>query len=225
MEEDLGDVSEEIEGWNSDAIGATEASWEVSQQKTKSLGNTGWQIGEDNKGNPTLSIFATIFPHGIGIAVGAMFAEQKDVQVAAFEQLAQFTQGHELFHVGQLKTIFDNTQAAPKPYEYWDLEVQAHKGAARLWKGIHGANAEPPSVLNLGTLTNWGRKIAYDAQKAQYIKLEEELAKPETTEKRKKKIKEELETLAEDLKDSGNLPVADANGDWKPGDIDIDCDE
>ena len=225
LEEDLDDVSEDIEGWNSDAIGATEATWETSQQKTSALGNTGWKIGEDKKGNPTLSIFATIFPQGIGIAVGAMFAEQKDVQVAAFEQLAQFSQAHELFHVGQIKRIFDATGALPKPYEYWDLEVQAHNGATRLWKGIHGENAEPPSVLNLGTQQNYWRKIAYDGKKASYEKYEEELADPKTTEARKKVIKKEMDKLAEYLKSSYNLPEANRNGDWKPGDIDIDCDE
>lgn len=135
LEEDLGNVSEEIEGWNSDAIGAEEVTWGIDKNEEWGLGNTSLKIGEDKKGNPTLSIFAIIFPTGVGNQVAAMFAEQKDVQVAAFEQLTQFTHGHELFHVGQIKTIFDETGTGPKPYKYWDLEVQAHNGATRLWKG------------------------------------------------------------------------------------------
>lgn len=225
VEVDLADVEEEIEGWNSDAIGATEATWEISQVKTKNLGVTTFGVDDDEEGNPRLSIIATIFPQGIGIAVSAMFAEQKDVQVAAFEQMAQFTQVHELFHVGQLKTIFKDTKSEPKPYEWWNLEVQAHKGATRLWKGIHGENVEPPSELNLGSTVNWARKMGYDLDTASYKLLEEELAKPETTEARKKEIKKEMEDLAADLKRSSSLPVANANGDWTPGDIDIDCDE
>ena len=34
-----------------------------------------------------------------------------------------------------------------------------------------------------------------------------------------------MEELEAKLKDPNNLPEANANGDWKPGDIDIDCDE
>ena len=130
----------------------------------RALGHTSWTIGEDNKGKPTISIYPTIFPQCIGIAVGAMFAEQEDVQVAAFEQLAQFSQAHELFHVGKLETIIGKTQAEPKPYKFWDLEVEAHNGATRLWKGVHGENAEPPCVLNLGTSQNYWRRIAYDGK-------------------------------------------------------------
>ena len=136
-----------------------------------------------------------------------------------------FSNSHEIFHVGQLKTEFDKTKAEPKPYEWWDLEVEAHDGSTRLWKGIHGENAEPPSVLNLGTWTNWGRKIAYDIDKASYQKYEEELADPKTTEARKKEIKKEMEKLEANLENPNNLPEANANPDWKPGDIDIDCDE
>ncbi|MXZ56040.1 MAG: hypothetical protein F4227_03915 [Gammaproteobacteria bacterium] len=143
----------------------------------------------------------------------------------AFDQMVFFSNAHEIFHVGQLKTEFDKTNAEPKPYEWWDLEVEAHNGATRLWKGIHGESAEPPSVLNLGTTVNYWRKFAYDLDKASYEKYEEELAEPDTTEARKKVIKKEMEKLKAKLENPHNLPEANANGEWKPNDIDIDCEE
>ncbi|MXZ44815.1 MAG: hypothetical protein F4Z01_07575 [Gammaproteobacteria bacterium] len=219
LEEDLGDVSEEIEGWNSDAIGATEAEWGINKNVARGFGYTGVDIGEDNNGNPTLSIGVFIYPQGIANAVAAMFVEQRDVQVAAFEQLTQFTQAHELFHVGQLKTIFEETGARPKPYQYWDLEVQAHNGSTSLWQGIHGDNAEPPSTLNLGSQVNFWRKAAYDLDTARYKELEVKKENGTITSDEET----EMDELEATLKDPSSLPEANANRDWDPDAIDIDC--
>ena len=66
VEEDLGSVSEDIEGWNSEAIGAEEVTWGIDTQSEKGFGFTRWDVDEDNKGKPKLSIFSFIRSKGIG---------------------------------------------------------------------------------------------------------------------------------------------------------------
>lgn len=127
VEEKLAGVTKEIKGWNSDAIGATEAVWELTKGVDHALGETTPFLNKDS----TLSISVQIYPHGIANKILA--TAHRDT----FKHTTAYTEMHELFHVGQIKAIFKETGALPKPYEWWDLEVEAHKGSAKLWQTLY----------------------------------------------------------------------------------------
>ena len=184
----------------------------TKMERGRGLGETTPYLNADK----TLSIDVQIYPHGIARKIPDT-AHQN-----TFKHTLVYTQMHETFHVGQIKAIFDTTGALPKPYEWWDLEVQAHNGTSLMYRTLYGKKAGVPSLL---LDTNAEMTEAYKNKMEDYKKLETELADPTTTEARKKEIDSEMETLTTWLKNPKNLPQATANNYYKPDKVEnFECD-
>lgn len=209
-EEKADTVTKKIKGWNPDAIGATEVTWAV-------------QHGEDQFGlafhdarvlNDELLIDVTIYPHGIAAWLTPTAATE------TFDHVATFGQIHETFHIGQFKARFDATGSLPKPYEYWDLEVQAHKGSVTLWQTLYDKkkDAGVPSLL---LDVNAEKTKEYQKMEDDYKDLVAKLEQGPLTDADAAK----MERLAKDLKNPGNLPQASANTNYEPSKLkNFECD-
>ena len=206
-------ISVEIKGWNSVAIGATEAVWGMTKGVfDRGLGETTPYLNADS----TLYMDVQIYPHGISNKIPDTAHQD------TFKHTVVYTQMHETFHVGQIKAIFDATGALPKPYEWWELEVQAHNGTSLMYRTLYGKKAGVPSLL---LDDNEGMTLDYKDKMEDYKDLETELADPTTTEARKKEIENEMESLSTWLKDPDNLPPATANNYYKPDQLkNFECD-
>ncbi|MXZ56767.1 MAG: hypothetical protein F4Z14_11460 [Gammaproteobacteria bacterium] len=155
-----------------------------------------------------------IYSHGIAAWLSRTAHEN------AFAQLTQFSQIHETFHVGQIKAIYDATKALPKPYKWWELEVEAHRGSGKLWQGMYGRSAGTPTLLPLETPENKARKEAYDTMADRYKAIEKKKEDGTITATEEA----EMDGLEKDLKDPSKLPQGETSGWWDPDEIDLECD-
>ena len=155
-----------------------------------------------------------IYPHGIAAWLSPTAHEN------AFAQLTQFSQMHETFHVGQIKAIVKATKRLPKPYKWWDMEVEAHRGSGKLWQGMYGKNAGTPTLLPLDIPENTRRKEAYDTMTDRFKVLEKKQEDGTITPAEET----EMEGLETDLKDPSNLPQGETSSWWDPAEIDLECD-
>ena len=216
-------------GWTSDAT--TAATWMIDRLNTRGLGQTWPQIKKVN-GQSRLVLDVEIYSTGIGErAVGLVkWLYSNDDEGAppgtyklAFNHLTTYTYMHETYHVSQLLNIFSEREALPEPWEYWQLEVDAHRESKNMWVDLY--DDPPPSVLPLGSEVNTERYAAYEVKKKEYLDLETELANPDTTEERKGQIERRLEKLTKWLQDPTNLPQAEGNSIYEASEVEnFECD-
>ena len=211
-------ISVEIKDWNSDAIGATEATWEIIKGPDHTLGETTPFLDEvevEGEEEPTLvlSMAVRIYPHGIALKIPDTAHQD------TFKHTLVYTQMHETFHVGQIKAIFDATGSLPKPYEWWDLKVKAHNGTSLMYRTLHGKEAGVPSLL---LDDNEEMTEDYKNKMADYKALEVKKANGTIT----KAEEGTMERLATWLKNPKNLPQATANNYYKPDKVkNFECKE
>ncbi|MXZ55114.1 MAG: hypothetical protein F4Z14_02975 [Gammaproteobacteria bacterium] len=91
-----------------------------------------------------------------------------------------------------------------------------------IWTGdnlpiMRGMNSESVDLIYLDPPFN--SKANYAAKKTEYLKLEKELADPDTTDERKAVIETTLKKLTKELKNSANLPKAIDNEKYSPEDV------
>ncbi len=204
----LDEITVEIKGWNSDAIEAPEAEWEIDKDVHYGFGKTTPFLNADK----TLSISVQIYPHGIANRIAP--TAHQDV----FKHMISYSQKHETFHVGQIKSIFDSTGALPKPYKWWDFEVEAHAGASLMWRTLYGKKAGVPSLLLEAdkTMTPAYKKMMDDYKALEVKKDAGTITKSEEA---------KMEKLEKDLKDPANLPQATGNNYYKPNKLEnFECD-
>ncbi|MXW07371.1 MAG: hypothetical protein F4Z87_04475 [Gammaproteobacteria bacterium] len=190
-EKKLDDITVEAKGWNSDAIGATEVTWGITKNDAPGDAARTYPSLGDDPANPELSISVVLYPHQIAVNAATYWMDQQ--QQETFKHMVAYAQIHETFHIGYLKSVFDRTNGLPKPYEAWDMEIQAHKGASSVFRSLFGGKKSgAPGILREQEITS--KLPQYQEWKDEYTDLEAELAKPETTEARKKEIESEMET-------------------------------
>ena len=217
-------------GWDINAT--TAATWKIDRRVLGALAQTIPRI-KIVRGEKKLDLKVELYPRGLGArAIGHInwLWENKnedpppEYYPLAFRHLTTYSQMHETYHIGQLLKIFNERKTLPEPWEWWDLEVEAHAKSASLWSSLY--DDPSPSFLKIDNLNNTDRATKYEAKKTEYLNLEKELADPKTTDERKAEIESELETLTDELKDPNNLPEAESNHVYSPGDVEnFECEE
>ena len=209
-------------GWNPAAT--TAGTWTIDRLTEFGLGKTTPDTIKVN-GKDRLKLDMEIYPTSIGASavglVDRLWDWDKEEEGPppghydlAFRHITTYTYMHETYHISQFLKIFKEKGKLPEPWEYWQLEVDAHTESAKMWKTLY--DDPSPSTLRTSLPENEDHKEKYDAKKTEYLNLEKELADPDTTEERKAVIETKLEKLTEELKDPANLPQATDNHLYKP---------
>ncbi|MCY4127878.1 MAG: hypothetical protein OXG15_01420 [Gammaproteobacteria bacterium] len=212
-------------GWNPAAT--TAGTWTIDRLTEFGLGKTEPDTKKVN-GKDRLVLNMEIYPTSIGArAVGLIdrfWDWDKEEEGPppghydlAFRHISTFTYIHETYHVSQFLKIFKERGKLPEPWEYWDLEIDAHRESAKMWSAIY--KDPPPSRLLKDDEGRAQRAANYEARKTEYLNLEKELADPDTTEERKAVIETKLKKLTKELKNSANLPQAIDNELYSPEDV------
>ena len=105
----------------------------------------------------------------------------------------------ETFHIAQLLNTFEETNSLPEPYEYWEMEVESHREANKLWREIYGDDAGPPSYLPKAQHA-MSEDYQDDAKDYKDLKKKEAAGTITATEK------QTMEELKNKLTSSANLP-------------------
>lgn len=156
----------------------------------------------------TLSILVEIFTDGITASI-----QKYSEMHFQYNHLVTYAQMHETFHIAQVKKLFDDEKREPHPYEYWEMEVDAHVAATDLWAAIY---SDPSPTYLPGTERPMSEK--YQKMVKEYKDLEGKKKKGTITKAEKVK----MEQLAKDLRKPANLPQADGNPLYNPA-TDLEC--
>ena len=108
----------------------------------------------------------------------------------------------------------------PKPYELYDLEVEAHNTTYTWFYPIFGFG--PPIGQFIGNEADFSSKEAFKKKKEEYQDLETELAKEGLTEAEKTKIQDKMDTLEQWFR--GRLPNTKTVGGGYEKSADLGCD-
>ena len=193
------------------------AVWEIVWGDDRGIAVTEHKVIKKEGEDPNLAINVALLPDGIYKKIREGGAQYN----FDFNHLATYGQMQESYHVAQLVKIFNATKSEPKPYQYWELEVDSHVWANKLWLAIYGKSAGPPSIIRDD---NKGMSKAYKTKMKEYKDLEEQLKKKGLTDKKKKEIEADMKALETWLEDPANLPKAEANLGYKRDEVDLDCD-
>ena len=144
-----------LEGWNTEAT--TAATWELDYESVYGFGKTEYEEKDE-----VVSITTQIRPLVIG--------RENNVR---FNHLVIFTQMHETVHISQILADADDGDGRniPAVYEWWDMEVEAHKLSVKWWRKIFKTPA--PSYLSVD---NAKKPPEYETNKTRYIDLKEKEA-------------------------------------------------
>ncbi|MYI76759.1 MAG: hypothetical protein F4077_03200 [Gammaproteobacteria bacterium] len=177
---------------------------------------------------------AEIYP--LGIAQSAVhFATQdkegnyyKGFEGVIFDHVATYGQMHETYHMSDFLKIFNERKTLPEPWEYWQMEVDAHTKSKDLWVALY--DDPPPSFLpkEEKVMTK-----EYTDNTVRYKELKEKEKKGDLAyevDEDGKVIKDEakeLEDLTKWLKSPTNLPKAENHlGFYKPSEVEnFECKE
>ena len=210
-------------GWNPAAT--TAGTWTIDRLTEFGLGKIKPKINVVN-GKKRLQLNMEIYPTSIGArAVGIIDQIWKSKEEdpsprhydLAFRHISTFTYIHETYHISQFLKIFKERGKLPEPWEYWQLEIDAHTESTRMWNALY--DDPPPSRLLRDDEGRAARAANYEAKKTEYLKLEKELADPKTTDERKAVIETTLKKLTKQLKNSANLPKSVDNKLYSPEDV------
>ncbi|MXZ56430.1 MAG: hypothetical protein F4Z14_09725 [Gammaproteobacteria bacterium] len=110
----------------------------------------------------------------------------------------------------------------PKPYELYDLEVEAHNTTRGWFRPIFGFGA--PIAEFIGDEADFSSDDEFKKKKKEYQDLETDLAKEGLTEAEKKKIKDEMTELEKWFRNPAHLPSTEHVGGGYEKNSDLGCD-
>ena len=218
-------------GWDINAT--TAATWTINRSQGGAVAQVIPSIKEV-RGEKKLFMKAEIYP--LGIAQTAVHFSNQDeegnyyrgFEGVIFDHVATYGQMHETYHMSDFLKIFNERKTLPEPWEYWQMEVDAHTKSKDLWVALY--DDPPPSFL---PRESQAMTEEYTDNTARYKELKEkeeagtliyevdEDGKVITDEAK------ELEDLGKWLKRPANLPKAENNlGFYKPSEVEnFECEE